>query len=122
MVNASAERGLMIVNSLSSGISQELGQRLRARLGLKLALTVVLNLCFYLPYGLLQRHPLFAPTQMQPGFLDNLFPFFDGAVWPYFSLFLLMPIAPLLMRRPAQLLRYGAGILLIEFVAYVIFF
>jgi membrane-associated phospholipid phosphatase len=105
-----------------SGIRQELGERLRAELGLKLALTIVLNLCFYVPYGLLQRHQLFTPTQVQPGFLDNVFPFFDRAVWGYFSLFLLMPIGPLLMRRGEQLLRYGTGMLFIEFVAYLIFF
>ena len=111
-----------MVNSLPSRIWQELGERLRAELGLKLALTIVLNLCFYVPYGLLQRHCLFTPAQVWPGFLDNLFPFWDKAVWGYFSIFLLMPIGPLLMRRREQLLRYGAAILLIQFTAYIVFF
>ena len=101
---------------------QELRQRLKAELGLKLALTILLNLFFYVPYGLLQRHHLFTPTRLLPGFLDHLFPFFDRAVWIYCSIFLLMPLAPLLMRRRRQLLCYAIGILLIEFTAFVIFF
>lgn len=110
------------MNSPSSRIRQELVERLGAELGLKLALTIALNCCFYVPYGLLQRHCLFTPVQVQPGLLDKLVPFSDQAVWIYFSIFLLMPIGPLLMRRREKLLRYGAGILLIEFIAYLIFF
>ena len=99
----------------------ELGGRLRAELGLKLLLTVVLNLWFYVPYTLLQRYRLFRPTEIPPTFLDRFIPFSDQAVWLYFSIFLLMPIGPLLMHRRAQLVRYAAGILLIETVAYAFF-
>jgi membrane-associated phospholipid phosphatase len=95
--------------------------RLQAELKLKLFLTVLLNLWFYVPYALLQRHSLFVPSQAPQTHLDLLIPFSDNAVWLYLSLFLLMPIGPLLMCRREQLLRYGVAIFLIESVAYVVF-
>ena len=121
MENASEKRELAAVNSSPASAWLELGGRLRAELRLKLLLTLVLNLCFYFPYGLLQRHRLFAATEIPPTFLDSLIPFSDKAVWMYFSIFLLMPIGPLLMHRREQLVRYAAGILLIETVAYIVF-
>ena len=117
----SAEREPTAVNSSPSMTWLELSERLRAELRLKLLLTVVLNLCFYFPYGLLQRHCFFAPTEIRPTFLDRLIPFSDQAVWVYFSIFLLMPIGPLLMRRRELLVRYAMGILLIETAAYAVF-
>jgi len=110
------------LNSSPSTTLLELGGNLRAELRLKLLLTFVLNLYFYFPYGILQGHRFFPPTEIAPTFLDHLIPFSDKAVWIYFSIFLLMPVGPLLMRRREQLFRYAAGILLIETVAYLVFF
>jgi membrane-associated phospholipid phosphatase len=98
-----------------------LRERALSELKLKLGLTVILNLCFYVPYGLVQRHLIFAPTQMLPTFLDRWIPFFDQAVWVYLSIILLLPAGPLLMSRRDQLLRYGAGMLLIECIACSVF-
>lgn len=109
------------MNNSSSSTWVRIGDRIRSELRLKLVLTVVLNLWFYVPYCLLQRHHFFGPTQILPTFLDRLIPFSDEAVWVYLSIFLLMPIGPLLMCRREQLLRYGLGILLVETVAYLVF-
>jgi membrane-associated phospholipid phosphatase len=110
----------MMNNSWSTTWAQ-LGERIRSELKLKLVLTIALNLWFYVPYGLLQQHHFFQPTQILPTFLDRLIPFSDEAVWVYLSIFLLMPIGPLLMSRRQQLLRYAMGILLIETVGYLVF-
>src|SRR5438128_691510 len=91
----------------------EVVDRLRSQFPLKVGLTVLLNLWFYIPYGFLQRHRIFSLTEISPTAFDQLIPFSDQAVWIYFSLFLLMPIGPLLMCHRAQLLRYGLGIFLI---------
>lgn len=101
--------------------SQNVSQRLASELRLKLLLTLLLNLWFYLPYSFLQRFPLFAPTQIPSTPIDLWLPFSDRAVWVYLSLFLLMPIGPLLMCRRAQLIRYGWGIFLIATVSYLVF-
>ena len=96
-------------------------ERAKSEVRLKLALTVILNLCFYIPYGLLQRHVFFEPTRVVPSFLERQLPFSDEAVWVYLSIFFLMPIGPLLMADRKQLLRYGLGMLFIEAVAYAVF-
>ena len=121
MANASAREILMNLNNLPSGTWPEMLGRMLSELKLKLFLTVALNLWFYVPYCLLQRHRLFPPTQMSPSFLDRLIPFSDQAVWAYLSLFLLMPIGPFLMCRRDQLVRYGLGIFLIAAVSYLVF-
>jgi membrane-associated phospholipid phosphatase len=95
--------------------------RLRSQLGLKLVLTGLLNLSFYFPYSFLQHHQWFRVEVAPVMSLDSRIPFWDQAVWPYLSLFLLMPIGPFLMRSRNQLFRYAAGFLLIEFLSYAVF-
>jgi membrane-associated phospholipid phosphatase len=94
---------------------------MQSELKLKLFLALMLNLWFYIPYCFLQRHRFFSPTEMPPTAFDRLIPFSDKAVWVYCSIFLLMPIGPLLMSRRAELLRYGFGIFLLGSVAYLVF-
>ena len=83
---------------------------------------VALNLLVYLPYYLLQRHPVFQPTVMSLSFCDRLIPFVDKAVWIYLSIYLLMPIGPYLMTRRREILRYAMGVVLIGAIADLIFF
>jgi membrane-associated phospholipid phosphatase len=82
----------------------------------------VLNLLVYVPYYLLQRHPVFQPTVMPLSFCDRLIPFVDRAVWLYLSIYLLMPIGPYLMARRQEILRYAKGVVLIGAIADLIFF
>ena len=83
---------------------------------------LVLNLLVYVPYYLLQRHPVFQPTVMPLSFCDRLIPFVDKAVWIYLSIYLLMPIGPYLMIRRREILRYAMGVVLIGAIADLIFF
>lgn len=98
-----------------------LRQRFASQARLKLWLAVVLNLGFYLPYGWLQRHPWFPVHEAPTTGFDRWLPFWELAVWAYLSLFLLMPIAPLMMHSRSELVRYGFGILAIELIASVVF-
>jgi membrane-associated phospholipid phosphatase len=98
-----------------------LPDRLRSELGLKLVLTGVLNLSFYVPYTFLQHHQWFRIAEVPAMPLDSWIPFWDQAIWSYLSLFLLMPIGPLFMSSRNQLLRYAAGILLIQLLSYAVF-
>jgi membrane-associated phospholipid phosphatase len=121
MANASVQEILMKVNDLSFSTWAEMVGRMQSELKWKLFLALALNLWFYVPYCFLQRHHFLVPAQIPQTFIDRLIPFSDKAVWVYLSLFLLMPIGPLLMRSRRQLFRYGLGIFLIGAVAYLVF-
>ncbi|HWB61796.1 MAG TPA: phosphatase PAP2 family protein [Chthoniobacteraceae bacterium] len=95
--------------------------RLRALWPLKLALTIALYPLLYAPYLFLQQHHYFPATTLQAGKWELLIPFQPQAVWIYFSNFLLMGVGPYLMNQRGQILRYVGGLLLITFVANVIF-
>jgi membrane-associated phospholipid phosphatase len=58
---------------------------------------------------------------MSAGFFDRRILFSDRGVWIYFSLYLLMPIGPLLMVERRQIVRYALGIMLISTLADLIF-
>ena len=58
---------------------------------------------------------------MKPGVVDLRIPFNPNAVWLYLSLYLLMPIAPLLMQEREDLLRYARGIVAATIVAAIVF-
>jgi membrane-associated phospholipid phosphatase len=50
-----------------------------------------------------------------------LIPFWDDAIWVYLSIYLLMPIGPFLMQQREDIMRYALGVLLIGFIADVVF-
>jgi len=95
--------------------------RLRAEWRFKLFLIVALNLAVCVPYYILQRNHFFPATLMPPSSLDLLIPFSPGAVWLYLSLYLFMPIGPLLMVDRRQLVHYGIAMAAMAFVASVVF-
>ena len=96
-------------------------QRLRTEWRLKIFLTVFLSVWVCLPYYGLQHVRFFPETVMQDGAIDRLVPFAPQAVWLYLSLYLLMPIAPLLMVRREDLLRYAIGMVAAMILATVVF-
>ncbi|HEX3716962.1 MAG TPA: phosphatase PAP2 family protein [Verrucomicrobiae bacterium] len=98
-----------------------ISNRLRAKLPFKLLLTLLLYPAVYGPYHFLQLHHFFTPTELRPGLVDQWIPFDDRFVWIYLSVYLLMPIGPILMTTREQLRRYAAGILLISLVADTVF-
>ena len=58
---------------------------------------------------------------MQPCFLDRALPFLSWTVIIYLSIYLLMPIGPFLMQNRTQILRYSAGVVIIGFMADIVF-
>ena len=96
-------------------------QRLQAEWRLKVFLTGFLNVLACLPYYGLQHVHFFPETVMPASVIDRLIPFAPQAVWFYLSLYLLMPIAPLLMERREDLLRYAIGMIAATILATVVF-
>lgn len=101
--------------------SLPLWPRLRAEWRLKLALTALLNVVVGLPYYGLQHWQLFPETVMRQGIIDRLVAFRPGAVWLYLSLYLFMPLFPLLMTQRERLWRYAAGMITASLMANCIF-
>jgi membrane-associated phospholipid phosphatase len=95
--------------------------RLGAQLPFKLLLVLLLYPAVYGPYQFLQRHHFFPPTELLPGLVDSRIPFDDRFTWIYLSIYLLMPIGPVLMNTRRQLFPYAAGIILITVLADVVF-
>ncbi|MGD0058335.1 MAG: phosphatase PAP2 family protein [Verrucomicrobiia bacterium] len=87
----------------------------------KLLLTLGLPVGFCAGYLLLQRHPWRPVTSMKPLVLDQMTPFVPGAIYLYESLWLLMPIAPWLIRSRADLNRYSAGVIVIAVAGFLTF-
>jgi len=95
--------------------------RLRTQLPFKLILTLLLYPVVYGPYQFLQVHHFFPATELLPGMFDRWIPFDARFTWIYLSIYLLMPIGPVLMKSRGQLYRYAAGILLISVLADAVF-
>ena len=110
-----------ILNNAQNNTIAGLADRIKTELALKLGLLVILYPLVFLPYFFLQRHHFFPATTMSFGWFDRLIPFSDQAVWPYFSIYLLLPVGPLFMDRRYQLLRYAAGVALLSLIADLIF-
>ena len=110
-----------ILNNAQNNTIAGLADRIKTELALKLGLLVILYPLVFLPYFFLQRHHFFPATTMSFGWFDRLIPFSDQAVWPYFSIYLLLPVGPFFMDRRYQLLRYAAGVVLLSLIADLIF-
>ncbi|HUJ71964.1 MAG TPA: phosphatase PAP2 family protein [Verrucomicrobiae bacterium] len=87
----------------------------------KLLLAIGLTVGFCAGYLLLQRHPWRPVTPMKLRALDQMTPFVPSAVYIYESLWLLMPVAPWLMRSRADLNRYAAGVIAITLAGFLTF-
>lgn len=95
--------------------------RLKSCMGLKCLLLVALNAAAYFPYLYLQQHTCFPVHTMQASWFDGIIPFWPGSTWIYLSLYLLMPIGPLLLDLRSDLIRYASGILFICGISALIF-
>jgi membrane-associated phospholipid phosphatase len=105
--------GLMNSSEIISGIASNWRKKVIFGLGL-MAL-------FALLYLLPQRCPMFPVTMMPPTWLDRAVLFSPDFVYLYESLYLLMPIAPWLMKSEEELDRYCLGIALMTFVGFCFF-
>jgi membrane-associated phospholipid phosphatase len=100
----------------------EMALRIRSNWKYKTMLSVVLTFFVWAAYLLLQWHPLFRVTILQPSSLDRMIPFVPSTVYLYESLLILMPIAPWLMKSKAELNQYTKGLLAVSLAAFVFFF
>ena len=98
-----------------------LGRRLVRHGRRKLVLLAVLPALFCLGYFTLQHVTLFAPTTFPLTALDRAIEFAPHWIYAYQSLYLLMPIAPLLATRRAQLDRYTEGFWWLAAAGFLIF-
>lgn len=95
--------------------------RLKSCAGLKCLLLVALNAAAYFPYLYLQEHTHFPVRTMHPSRADEVIPFWPGSTWIYVSLYLLMPVGPILLDLRSDLIRYASGILLISGISGLVF-
>jgi membrane-associated phospholipid phosphatase len=99
----------------------EMALRIRSNWKYKAMLSVVLTFFVWAAYLLLQWHPFFRVTILQPSSLDRMIPFVPSTVYLYESLLLLMPIAPWLMKSKAELNQYTKGLLAVSLAGFVVF-
>ena len=95
--------------------------RLRSNWALKVGLGLGLSVLFAVIYLLPQHYPLFSAKTMQPLWVDGLIPFKPGAVYLYESLYLIMPVAPWLMKTKVELYQYSNGLLVMDLVGACFF-
>lgn len=96
-------------------------RRLRTLLAPKLGMALGLNLLVCIPYFGLQHLVLRPVTWIPASALDRAIHFSEASVWLYQSLYLLMPVAPMLMIHAAQLRRYALGMAAMSLGANVVF-
>ncbi len=101
--------------------SPALVRRVRTLLAPKLWMALGLNLLVCIPYFGLQHVVLRPVTWIPASALDRAIPFSEASVWLYQSLYLFMPVAPMLMDRAGQLRRYALGMIAMSLGANVVF-
>lgn len=102
-------------------LAGELGRRIACHGRYKLVLLAVLPTLFCLGYFTLQHVTLRPPTTFELTMLDRAIEFSPRWIYVYQSLYLLMPIAPLLATRKGQLRRYTQGYLWLAVAGFLTF-
>jgi hypothetical protein len=95
--------------------------RTRSNWKYKTTLSVVLTFLVCAAYLFLQWHPFFRVTILPPSGLDRMIPFVPSTVYLYESLWLLMPVAPWLMKSKAELNQYTKGLLAVSLAGFAFF-
>lgn len=98
-----------------------LPSRLFACWQLKLQMSIGLPIFFCLGYFSLQRFPLREATFLSLSALDRAIPFAPEWFYAYQSLYLFLPIAPLLTSSRALLVRYVRGFVLLCLASFAVF-
>ncbi len=95
------------------GLAAALRARAVPHLGAKVRVWLGLAVGICVPYFLLQHAVLWPPQRVPVTPLDGWVAFDPRWVWPYASLALLVPLAPLLALRRSELRRYAVGLALL---------
>jgi membrane-associated phospholipid phosphatase len=96
--------------------------RLKSYWVLKLVLGSGLIVMFAALYFLPQRYPIVPATVLHPMLVEQMIPFMPNTVYLYESLWLLIPVAPWLMKTKEELNQYSKGLLLMSGVGCCFFF
>lgn len=96
-------------------------KRLAACWRFKLVLLIVLPTGFCLGYFTLQRVTLFHPVELPLTVLDRAVPFTPEWIYAYQSVYLFLPIAPLLATRREQLVHYTRGFVALSLAGFAVF-
>jgi membrane-associated phospholipid phosphatase len=102
--------------------SDEIIVRIKSNWVIKLMLGLGLCVMFAAIYLIPQHYPIFPVTAMQLLRIDRMIPFMPSSVYLYESLYLIMPVAPWLMKTKAELSQYSKGIILMNIVGFGFFF
>jgi membrane-associated phospholipid phosphatase len=102
-------------------IGSVLSARMRVLWREKLILIGVLTVLMGSIYFASQRFPYFSPKILYPSVVDRWIPFDDHFVWLYQSMYLLNPLAPVLMVTIHQIRTYAVGFVGIGLVCNSIF-
>ena len=94
---------------------------LRPWFAYKMRIAAFLMSLVYLPYLVIGNVTFFHVTALKPSVVDGMIPFIDTAVWPYLSIYLFMPIAPMVMINRNLLRHYAMGMASIALLAHLIF-
>jgi membrane-associated phospholipid phosphatase len=95
--------------------------RLRLHLGPKVGVLLGLALGICIPYFGLQRVDGLPLRSVPVTALDRIIPFEPAWIWVYVSLALLVPLAPLLSSRRAELARYARGLAMLCVPCFLVF-
>ncbi len=101
---------------------REIILRLASNWVLKLVLGSGLIAIFAALYFLPQHYPIVPATVLQPMRVEQMIPFMPNTVYLYESIWLLIPIAPWLMKTKEELNQYSKGLLLMSGVGCCFFF
>ena len=107
---------------MTAHASTSLFARIPQHIGRKLLLLVILpplfNVCYFLP----QWTPVFAPGHIPLTAIDRAVPFDPWWVYAYMSMYLILPLSPMLAIRADHLRRYVLGLTIMFVSACVCFF
>jgi len=90
----------------------------RRKLIIGLLLAPFFTICYYLP----QWVPIFTHRQIPLLGIDRFVPFHPWWIWPYMSMYLLLPLPPIFSIRAAHLRRYSVGMAILFFASCIFFF
>ena len=95
--------------------------RIGANIGWKVLLFLTLGPAFTVFYYVPQWLPIFPSTTIPLTAIDKAIPFHPWWIWPYMSMYVMLPIPPMFSTRARDLARYTIG-MTIMFVTCCVFF
>jgi membrane-associated phospholipid phosphatase len=104
-----------------AGWIHEAGSRFRIRWFTKMSGTAVIMTAFFVVYFWLLNHARLPVTMVPRIFLDRMIAFQPGALPLYVSLWIYVPLAPALLKRPHDMKAYVAAVLALSAIGFGIF-